>query len=363
MTHSLRLPTRKELALVLGTSLMALLAAWWIFAWLALANLSLIFLTAVLACAVLAGSYAAFISALLNFIIFNVGFTEPYFSLAVSEREQLVTLLFFLIVALVVGNITGVSRERMLALNASRLAEEHERLRSALLASVSHDLRTPLASIIGSSSSLRALDPQLTSQDRFELLDGILNESERLNRYIQNLLDMTRLGHGELAIQRDWISVDDLVASARKRLAGSLTPFNVQQVWDSELPLLHVHPALVEQALVNVLENAARFSPAGGQITISAATDETASRMTLTVSDAGPGIPRHLREQVFEMFFTGNDGDRSLHGTGLGLAICRGMLGAHGGTVTATNGPDGNGTSIIMTLPLPTPSQEPSHED
>ena len=363
MTALRRLPTLREWALVVGTSLAALLVAWWLFAWLALANLSLIFLTAVLACAVLVGSYAAFISALLNFIVFNVAFTEPYFSLAVAEREQLVTLLFFLIVALVVGNITGVSRERMLALNAARLAEEQERLRSALLASVSHDLRTPLASIIGAASSLRALDPQLTAKDRFALLDGILNESERLNRYIQNLLDMTRLGHGKLAIERDWISVDDLVAAARKRLSGALAPLTVQQVWNSDLPLLHVHPALVEQALVNVLENAARFSPTGGQITIAAATDENACKMTLTVSDEGPGIPRHLRVQVFEMFFTGNDGDRSLHGTGLGLAICRGMLGAHGGTVTATDGLHGHGTSIIMSLPLPTPSQEPRHED
>ncbi|MFP3343433.1 ATP-binding protein [Halomonas sp. SIMBA_159] len=357
-----RLPNRRELALVFGTSSVALLAAWWLHTWLALANLSLIFLTAVLACAVLASSHAAFISALVNFVVFNVGFTEPYFSLAVSEREQLVTLLFFLLIALVVGHIAGVSRERMLALNASRLAEEQERLRSALLASVSHDLRTPLASIIGAASSLRTLDAQLSQQDRFELLDGVLHESERLNRYIQNLLDMTRLGHGELAIERDWISVDDLVASARRRLTGALADINVRQAWDGELPLLNVHPALIEQALVNVLENAARFSPPNGVITIAAATDPLHSTLTLTVTDEGPGIPPAMREQVFEMFFTGNEGDRSLHGTGLGLAICRGMLGAHGGTVTAVEGPNGQGTHIIMRLPLSTPTQEPSDD-
>ncbi|XQU09796.1 ATP-binding protein [Halomonas sp. LY9] len=356
-----RLPNRRELVLVLGTTSAALLAAWWLHTWLALANLSLIFLTAVLACAVLASSHAAFISALVNFVVFNIGFTEPYFSLAVSEREQLVTLLFFLI-ALVVGHIAGVSRERMLALNASRLAEEQERLRSALLASVSHDLRTPLASIIGAASSLRTLDAQLSQQDRFELLDGVLNESERLNRYIQNLLDMTRLGHGELAIERDWISVDDLVASARRRLTGALADIHVRQAWDGELPLLNVHPALIEQALVNVLENAARFSPPNGVITIAAATNPSHSTLTLTVTDEGPGIPPAMREQVFEMFFTGNEGDRSLHGTGLGLAICRGMLGAHGGTVTAVEGPNGQGTQIIMRLPLSTPTQEPSDD-
>ncbi|WP_404474277.1 PAS domain-containing sensor histidine kinase [Vreelandella venusta] len=360
--HVFRLPNRREIALVFGTSGAALLVAWGLHAWLALANLSLIFLTAVLACAVLASSYAAFISALVNFVVFNVGFTEPYLSLAVSEREQLVTLLFFLLVALVVGNIAGVSRERMLALNVSRLAEEQERLRSALLASVSHDLRTPLASIIGAASSLRTLDAQLNQQDRFALLDGVLNESERLNRYIQNLLDMTRLGHGELTIERDWISIDDLVASARRRLTSSLANLNVHQAWDGELPLLNVHPALIEQALVNVLENAARFSPPNGVITIAAATDPRHSTLTLTVTDEGPGIPSSMREQVFEMFFTGNGGDRSLHGTGLGLAICRGMLGAHGGTVAAAEGPHGQGTQIIMTLPLSPPTQE-QHDD
>ncbi|NGO90827.1 MAG: DUF4118 domain-containing protein [Halomonas sp.] len=357
-----RLPDQRESALVLGTSGAALLAAWWLHSWLALANLSLIFLTAVLACAVLASSYAAFMSALVNFVAFNVGFTEPYFSLAVSEREQLVTLLFFLLIALVVGRIAGVSRERMLALNASRLAEEQERLRSALLASVSHDLRTPLASIIGAASSLRTLDAQLSQQDRFALLDGVLNESERLNRYIQNLLDMTRLGHGELAIERDWVSVDDLVASARRRLTGVLTHINVHQAWDGELPLLNVHPALIEQALVNVLENAARFSPPNGVIAIAASTDPRHTTLTLTITDEGPGIPTAMRERVFEMFFTGNDGDRSLHGTGLGLAICRGMLGAHGGTVAAADGPNGHGTQIIMTLPLSPSIQEPSDD-
>lgn len=375
--RQLRAPSPFELMIVLTSTGAALVIAWWLYAWLALANLSLIFLTAVLTSAVLAGSYAAFLSALLGFLTFNFCFTVPHFSLAVEEQEQLLTLLFFLIVALVVGKLAGDSRQRLLELSKARLAEEQERLRSALLSSVSHDLRTPLASIIGAASSLRTLDAQLTQQDRFELLDGVLSESERLNRYIQNLLDMTRLGHGDMKIERDWVAFDDLVASARKRLGSILDGLQIKQHWPDNLPLLYVHPALIEQALVNVLENAARFSPINGCITIEACctgahranksgtakhtTDET-PELLFSVTDEGPGIPTALRERVFDMFVTGHEGDRSRHGSGLGLAICRGMLGAHAGHIYAIPGPEGIGTTIAMKLPLARPSEVTEYE-
>ncbi|WKV91558.1 DUF4118 domain-containing protein [Halomonas sp. HAL1] len=373
----LRAPTPFEILIALASTGAALLIAWGLYAWLALANLSLIFLTAVLTSAVVAGSYAALLSALLGFLTFNFCFTVPHFSFAVEEQEQLLTLLFFLLVALVVGKLAGDSRQRLLELSEARLAEEQERLRSALLSSVSHDLRTPLASIIGAASSLRTLDAQLTQQDRFELLDGVLSESERLNRYIQNLLDMTRLGHGDMKIERDWAAFDDLVSSARKRLGSILDDLQIKQHWPDDLPLLYVHPALIEQALVNVLENAARFSPPNGCIIIEACcsgtdragksgstkpnTDDTPT-LLFSVTDEGPGIPPALRERVFDMFVTGHEGDRSRHGSGLGLAICRGMLGAHAGQIHASQGPAGIGTTITMSLPLPSPREEADNE-
>ncbi|MEG3081587.1 ATP-binding protein [Halomonas sp. 5021] len=356
-------PTLREVATALITTIVALLVAWGLYAWMALANLSLIFLTAVLASAVMAGSSAALISAVLGFLTFNFCFTVPHFSLAVEEREQLITLLFFLLVALVVGKLAGDSRQRLLDLNAARLAEDRERLRSALLSSVSHDFRTPLASIIGATSSLRTLDAQLSQEDRFALLDSVLSESERLNRYIQNLLDMTRLGHGDLKIERDWIAFDDLVVSARKRLGSALGHCHFVQHWPDDLPLLHVHPALIEQALVNVLDNAARFSPPGGQIAIHAESPPGATQLIFSITDQGPGIPAELRERVFDMFVTGSDGDRGPHGSGLGLAICQAMLGAHGGRIRACDGPGGLGTCMEMSLPLPPPHQEPPHDD
>ncbi|MBK1621838.1 two-component sensor histidine kinase, partial [Lamprobacter modestohalophilus] len=235
-------------------------------------------------------------------------------------------------------------------LEQAKVAEETERLRSALLSSVSHDLRTPLASMIGAASSLRSLDEALSTKDRQELLDSVISEGERLNRYIQNLLDMTRLGHGTLKLERDWIGIDDILNSALRRTRELLSPCRLVRNIEPGLPLLYVHPALIEQALVNVIENAAKFSPDGGEVRV-AATREGAE-LLITVADEGPGIPPDQREQVFNMFFTGGEGDRGKHGSGLGLAICSGMIGAHGGRIEALPGPGGRGTSIAIHLPL-----------
>ncbi|MGM8930079.1 ATP-binding protein [Salinicola halophyticus] len=246
---------------------------------------------------------------------------------------------------------SALARTRLVAdLGTARLAEENERLRSALLSSVSHDLRTPLASIIGSASSLRELWSQLAETDRQELLDGILSESERLNRYIQNLLDMTRLGHGGLKLERDWVALSDIVASALKRLKSVVEPLTVERHLAADLPLLYVHPALIEQALINVIENAARFSPQGGRLRISGARE--ADQVVIHVTDQGPGIDEALRERIFDMFFSGGEGDRGPQGSGLGLAICRGMVGAHGGEISAGPADWGQGTDIQIRLPI-----------
>ena len=235
-------------------------------------------------------------------------------------------------------------------LEAARLHGETEQLRSALLASVSHDLRTPLTSMRGSIDSLLALGEAIPLEDRRELLEGTRDEAERLDRYIQNLLDMTRLGHGALKLARDWVSPADIVGSALTRLRAVLAPLQVAVEVPAELPLLFVHAALIEQALVNVLENAARFSPVQGHLQLSAgATD---SELYFSVSDEGPGIPEEERAKIFDMFYTAARGDRGGQGTGLGLAICQGMVGAHGGRISVGDGINGHGTCITLHLPL-----------
>ncbi|HET7307782.1 MAG TPA: ATP-binding protein [Gammaproteobacteria bacterium] len=246
-------------------------------------------------------------------------------------------------------------------LERARVAEETERLRSALLSSVSHDLRTPLASMIGSASTLRDLGDRLSETDKYEMLDAVLSEGLRLNRYIENLLDMTRLGDGTtLKLPRDWVTLADVVASALQRARDMLTEVHIVRDIPADLPLLYVNSALIEQALVNVIENAARFSPSGGEVRIAAR--QEGGQLLITVADQGAGIPEADRDRVFDMFFTGGDGDTGPHGSGLGLAICQGIIAAHGGSIEALPGPNSRGAVIAIRLPLIALPQESREE-
>ncbi|HET8702223.1 MAG TPA: sensor histidine kinase KdpD, partial [Nitrococcus sp.] len=256
--------------------------------------------------------------------------------------------------------LTLARTELTSSLERARVAEETERLRSALLSSVSHDLRTPLSSMIGSASTLRDLGERLSDADKRELLDAVLGEGQRLNRYIENLLDMTRLGYGTLKLERDWVTLADIVAAALRRTRELLEGLRVVRDIPADLPLLYVHPALIEQALVNVIENAARFSPAGGEVLISGRREQ--DRLLITVTDQGPGIPEQDRKRVFDMFFSGEGGDTGRHGSGLGLAICHGMIGAHGGSIEALAGPGGRGTTIAIRLPVYDLPEAPEEE-
>ena len=245
-------------------------------------------------------------------------------------------------------------RTRLVAdLENARVTGETERLRAALLSSVSHDLRSPLAVILGASSSLRHLGISLSDTDRDALLDTIHVEGERLDRYIQNLLDMTRLGHQGLTLNRDWIGPGELIASAVARLKRYEPDACFALEVDPALAPIWVHPALIEQALFNVMENAVKFSPPGEAVMVQARDREAG--LCIDVIDQGPGIPEEERSRIFDMFYSVERGDRGRKGTGLGLAICQGMIGAHGGTVEALPGPDGRGTRIRITLPRSAP--------
>ena len=243
-------------------------------------------------------------------------------------------------------------------LENARVTGETERLRSALLSSVSHDLRSPLAAIIGAAGSLDMYGEAMGADDRHGLLDTIRLEGERLDRYIQNLLDMTRLGHGGLTLNRDWIGVDELIGSAVSRLQRYEPAARFDIRLAEGLAPLWVHPALVEQAIFNVLENAVKFSPPGEAVSIEA--HDVDDGLRIDVRDRGPGIPEDERKRIFDMFFSVERGDRGRQGTGLGLAITQGMVGAHGGRVEALPGPDGRGTTIRITLPRMQPASVPA---
>ncbi|MDT8386598.1 MAG: DUF4118 domain-containing protein [Thiogranum sp.] len=251
----------------------------------------------------------------------------------------------------------ALDRTRLVAdLEQARLVSETEQLRSALLSSVSHDLRTPLASIIGSTTSLLEYGESFSEHNRKELLATVVEEAQRLDRHIQNLLDMTRLGQGSLTLKRDWVDVHDIVFSAIDRLANVLKGVKIDIDIAPTVPLLCVHGVLIEQALVNLLDNAVRFSPAEGHIGLSVRHD--ADSVVIELCDEGPGIPGDEREKIFDMFYTVRRGDRGdLQGTGLGLAICRGMIAAHGGSVIACDGKNGAGTCMRIRLPVVQPDE------
>lgn len=235
-------------------------------------------------------------------------------------------------------------------LKEAELVSETEQLRSALLSSVSHDLRTPLASVIGATTSVLEYGDRLGPKDRRDLLQTVLEESQRLNRYIQNLLDITRFGQRTFTPQREWVDLNDLISAAIERLGSVLEGFEVRIDVAQQAALLHVHGALIEQALVNLLDNAAGFSPPGSTILVAARSE--ADMTVIDVIDQGPGIEPADRERVFDMFYRATHGDRrDRPGAGLGLAICRSLIAAHGGTIHALPGDGGAGTRMQIRLP------------
>ncbi|QCK87556.1 sensor histidine kinase KdpD [Phreatobacter aquaticus] len=237
-------------------------------------------------------------------------------------------------------------------LENARVNEASEKLRSALLNSVSHDLRTPLVTVIGAMTSLAEIDSHLKPEDRRELIGAALDESRRLDRYVQNLLDMTRLGHGALAPRLAAIDLREIIGRVRADLARVTAGREVIVTIPRDLPRVLVDPVLIGQALANVLENAAKYAPPGTRIALSA--EVSGGFVALTVSDEGPGIAKGDREKVFDLFYRASKGDGAPPGTGLGLAIVRGLVEAHGGTVSAHAGPADHGTSIVLTLPIAT---------
>ena len=227
---------------------------------------------------------------------------------------------------------------------------EAERLRTALLSSLSHDMRTPLGAITGAASSLLEDAGALSESQRHDLLTAILDESQRMNRLIGNLLDMIRVETGALEVQRDWQPLEEIVGVALIRVEERLRDHPVEVKLPPDLPLLHMDGLLIEQVFVNLLENAAKYTPAGTPIEISALVREGA--VVVSVMDRGPGFPAGEEGKVFDKFYRVPMGAAAAPGgVGLGLTICRGIVTAHGGRIGAENRP-GGGAVFRFTLPL-----------
>lgn len=232
----------------------------------------------------------------------------------------------------------------------ARLAAEADKLRSALLRSISHDLKTPLAAILGTASALREYDDTVPAEDRSELLGTIVDESERLNRFIANLLDMTRIESGAIAPNNSMHFLRDVVGTTLRRAAKILARHRVEILIPGDLPMIRLDHVLFEQVLFNLLDNAAKYAPPGSSVRIEAKRD--AGFVELRILDEGPGIPEESLERIFDSFYRVGKTDSVRAGTGLGLSICRGFVEAMSGSIAAANRPDRAGAVFTIRMPV-----------
>jgi two-component system sensor histidine kinase KdpD len=252
--------------------------------------------------------------------------------------------------------LEALARQTALALDRVRLAREArdsalraeaEKLRSELLSSVSHDLRTPLAAITGAGTTLRD-SAGLSAATRADLVDTVCEEAERLARLVSNLLEMTRLESGAVEPRREWVPIVEIVGGALNRVERRLAGHSVSTTIPEDLPLLSADPVLLQQLLVNLLENAATYAPPGTAIDITASRD--ANGIALEVADRGPGVPPGEEERIFERFQRGSNS--SARGSGLGLPIARAIARVHGGKI-AVAARSGGGAVFRVSLPVP----------
>lgn len=248
------------------------------------------------------------------------------------------------------ASLLAISLERIHYIEvaqASTVQIESERLRNSLLSAISHDLRTPLASLVGMADALELTSPQPSEQQR-QIGQSIRQSALRMSALVSNLLDMARLEAGAVQLNRQWVPLEEVVGSALSACATQLGPRATSVDLAADLPLLHLDSVLFERVLVNLLENAAKYSPPTTAIDISAKT--VSGNVVLTVEDDGPGLPSGKEEAIFDKFERGNK-ESATPGVGLGLAICRAIVQAHGGTIVAGNR-DPAGARFTITLPM-----------
>jgi len=290
----------------------------------------------------LVGQFApAVFATLLGVFYFNFLFTAPRFSLHMSEPDEIATITVFCIIALATSHLASSFR-------AQRNNLRQTQLRATLLLSLSHDLRTPLASIIGTLSTYQTYRDKLSTHENNELIQGALNESERLHHYIENLLQATRLQHRhKLNLVMLEHELEPLIQAVIQRFTASPQRNRLQVTFADVDIIVKVKGALFQQAVYNLLDNALRFSPASEKVELAVAYTHT--HATITISDRGPGIPKADQTKIFDLFFSTRQGDTGRGGTGLGLPVAASIIEAHAGKVALV--PTREGCTFCITLP------------
>jgi len=312
-----------------------------------LVNVAMVYLLPVVVVALRFSRGAAIATAALSVAAFDFAFVPPEGAFTVDDVQYLLTFAIVIAVAVVISGLRD--RVRREAGEQARLAAEAEteRLRSTLLASISHDLRTPLAVMSGASSSLVERGERLSSEERRALSASLFEQSRELSERVAKLLDMTRLESGALQLERDWASIEEIAATVLRRLEARLAKHRLLVELPSDLPLLRVDSTLVDHALANLLENAAKHTPEGTVVRLRARADP--GELVVTVEDYGGGIPAEDVERVFAKFHHG--ASHGVGGMGIGLSICRAIVRLHGGRAWAERVPEG-GTAFHVAFPI-----------
>ncbi len=319
-------------------------------------NIAMVYLLAVVVIALRFSRGAAIICAALSVATFDFTFVPPAGAFTVDDIQYLFTFSIMLAVALVISELMDRGRRHAAAETALTVAAETERVRSTLLASISHDLRTPLAVIAGASSSLAEEGDKLKPEERKALAQSVYGQARDMSELVTKVLQMTRLDEGFIELRRDWTSVSEITGSVLARLEERLTGHLLVVDIPPDLPLVRADAILIEQALTNLVENAARHTPAGTAVRVSA--ERRSNELVISVEDRGPGIDERDLEHVFAKFHRGS-GQHAGTGVGLGLAICRAVVGLHGGRVWGER-PAGGGAAFRFTLPVEDAPASPS---
>ena len=318
-------------------------------------NILLVYLLGVFFVAMHFGLLPSILASLTSAGAFAFFFAPPIFSFAIVDQENLMGLVVMLVVGVVTSNLAeNILHHTLERVKSIELAKEvtlkmqAETLRNSLLSSISHDLRNPLAIIVGAASTLESDEQCLDAVSRRKLVKVISEEAQRMSDLTIKILEMARLEAGEVILNRQWFAPEEIVGSALSRLDKQLKSRPVNIHMPENLALINVDAVLLQQVMVNLLDNADKYSDSGLPIDISVGAMSLG--LYITIADRGPGIPAGLQQKIFEKFFRINE-ESAQSGVGLGLSICRAIIEAHGGEIQATNR-SGGGALFQIYLPI-----------
>ena len=311
-------------------------------------NIAMVYLLAVVVVALRFSRGAAIACAVLCVAAFDFVFVPPAWTFTVDDAQYLLTFGIMVAVAWIIGDLLERGRREADARARLSLEAEAERVRSTLLASISHDLRTPLAVMAGASSSLAEEGERMTAAERQALAASLYRQARDLSDQVAKLLQMTRIEMGAVQLERDWASLAEIASSVLARLEERLKGHRLMVELPPDLPLVRVDAMLLEQALANLLENAAKHTPEGTLVRLRA--EPAGGEIVVSVEDYGPGLPEKDLERMFAKFQRGA-GEGAGGGVGLGLAITRAIVRLHGGRAWAEALP-GGATAFRISIPV-----------